>query len=84
MMVGYIDDYKDRFGVEPICAVLPIAPSTYYAHRARTRDPSRRSPRAIRDEALRTQIERVFKENFSVYGARKVVRVQIHVRLGPG
>ena len=72
MMVAYIDDHKDRFGVEPICAVLPIAPSTYYAHRARSRDPSCRSARAIRDAALRPQIQRVFEENFGVYGARKV------------
>ena len=49
MMVGYIDEHRERFGVEPICAVLPIAPSTYYAHRTRTRDPARRGPRARRD-----------------------------------
>ena len=72
MMVRYVDDHQDRFGVEPICAVLPIAPSTYYAHRARSRDPSLRGPRAIRDEALCRQIKRVFEENFGVYGARKV------------
>ncbi len=72
MMVGYIDKYRERFGVEPICAALPIAPSTYYAHRARARDPARRGPRARRDEALSVQIQRVFEENFGVYGARKV------------
>lgn len=72
MMVGYIDDHRDRFGVEPICAQLPIAPSTYYAHRTRARDPSRRGPRAERDEALSEQIRRVWGENFQVYGARKV------------
>ena len=72
MMVGYIEEYGERFGVEPICAVLPIAPSTYYAHRARRRDPARRAPRARRDEVLSVQIRRVWEENFGVYGARKV------------
>ena len=72
MMVGYIEEYRERFGVEPICAVLPIAPSTYYVHRARRRDPARRGPRARRDEALSVQIRRVWEENFGVYGARKV------------
>ena len=72
MMLGYIDEYRDRFGVEPICAVLPIAPSTYCAHRVRTKDPGRRGPRARRDEELRVQIRRVWEENFGVYGARKV------------
>ena len=71
-MVRYIDDHKDRFGVEPICAVLPIAPSTYYEQKARERDPDRRPARAIRDEALKPQIQRVFDENFRVYGAHKV------------
>ena len=71
-MVGYVDDHKDRYGVEPICAVLPIAPSTYYEHKARERDPDRRPDRAIRDEALKPEIERVWSENFRVYGAHKV------------
>ena len=72
MMVGYIDDHKDRFGVEQICAVLPIAPSTYYAHRVRAQDPARRGPRAIRDEALSAQMQRVWEDNFRVYASRKV------------
>lgn len=71
-MTEYIDDHKDRFGVEPICAVLPIAPSTYYEHKARFRDPTRRSDREKRDDVLKPEIERVWHENFSVYGARKV------------
>jgi transposase InsO family protein len=71
-MVRYIDDHKDRFGVEPICAVLPIAPSTYYEQKARERDPDRRPPRAVRDELLKPEIQRVFDENFRVYGAHKV------------
>ena len=71
-MIAYIDDHKRRFGVEPICEVLPIAPSTYYEHKAKQRDPDRRSDRAKRDEQLLPEIERVWLENFSVYGARKV------------
>ncbi len=71
-MVRYIDDHKDRFGVEPICRVLPIAPSTYYETKARQRDPGRRPPRAIRDDLLKSEIRRVWEENFRVYGARKV------------
>jgi transposase InsO family protein len=71
-MVRYIDDHKDRFGVEPICAVLPIAPSTYYEQKARERDPDRRPLRAIRDDALKSEVQRVFDENFRVYGAHKV------------
>ena len=73
-MVTYIDEYKDRFGVEPICAILPIAPSTYYAHIAKQRDPERRSNRAKRDDALKPEIQRVWEENFRVYGVRKVWR----------
>ena len=71
-MLRYIDDHKGRFGVEPICSVLPIAPSTYYEHKARERDPDRRPARAIRDEALKPQIQRVWEDNFRVYGAHKV------------
>ena len=55
-MVSYIDDHRDRFGVEPICDVLPIAPSTYYESKARQRNPGRRPPRAIRDEMLKAEI----------------------------
>jgi len=71
-MVQFIDDHRDVFGVEPICAVLPIAPSTYHRHRQQQRDPTRRSPRAQRDEALRPEIQRVWDENHQVYGPRKV------------
>ena len=71
-MVRYIDDYRGRFGVEPICRILPIAPSTYYEAKARQRDPARLPPRAIRDEALKPEIRRVHAENYGVYGARKV------------
>lgn len=71
-MVGFIDDHRGEHGVEPICNVLPIAPSTCYAHLARQADPARRSERARRDEALRAEIRRVFEENWGVYGVRKV------------
>ena len=72
MMVRFIDDHRGQYGVEPICAVLPIAPSTYYAHKARAADPSRLSPRAQRDAVLCEAIERVFEDNYRVYGACKV------------
>jgi putative transposase len=71
-MVRYIDDHRERFGVEPICKVLPIAPSLYYEHKAREREPDRRPPRSKRDEVLQPEVERVFEDNFRVYGARKV------------
>ncbi len=71
-MIAYIDDHRDRYGVEPICNVLPIAPSTYFDHKDKQRNPDRRSDRAKRDDALKPQIQRVWDENFQVYGARKV------------
>jgi transposase InsO family protein len=71
-MVRYIDDHRERFGVEPICKVLPIAPSAYYEQKAREREPDRRPPRERRDESLKTEIRRVFEENFRVYGAHKI------------
>jgi len=71
-MVSFIDDHREHYGVEPICEVLPIAPSTYYAHKAQQKDPDRRSARAKRDSLLRNEIARVWEDNFSVYGARKV------------
>ncbi len=71
-MVRFIDDHRDQYGVEPICAVLPIAPSTYHRHRAAPIDPTRRSARAQRDEALRPEIQRVYDQHFQVYGPRKV------------
>jgi putative transposase len=68
-MIAYIDAHKDQFGVEPICAQLPIAPSTYHA--AVSRPPS---VRAVRDAELKEHILRVWRENFCVYGVRKVWR----------
>ena len=66
-MVTYIDEYRTRFGVEPICTTLQIAASTYYAATSRGA-----SPRMISDEALSVIIRQLHEENFSVYGARKV------------
>jgi putative transposase len=71
-MVTFIDQHRDVYGVEPICGVLPIAPSTYHTHRACTADPSCRSARARRDDELREHIQRVFDDNQAVYGADKV------------
>ena len=73
-MVDFIDRHRDQYGVEPICAQLPIAPSQYYEHKAREVDPERRPPRLRRDEALLPEIRRVHEDNFGVYGARKVWR----------
>ena len=73
-MIAFIDDHRAEHGVEPICNVLPIAPSTYHAHVAKRRDPSLLSGRAKRDAVLSLEIKRVFEENFRVYGARKVWR----------
>ena len=68
-MIAYIHAHKDRYGVEPICRVLPIAPSTYYAA---TRRPA--SARAVRDAKLKGEITRVHAEHFGVDGARKIWR----------
>jgi transposase InsO family protein len=73
-MIAFIDDHREAHGVEPICKVLPIAPSTYHAHAAKRADPARLSARAKRDAALKPEIGRVFAENFAVYGVRKVWR----------
>ncbi len=71
-MVSFIDDHRGTYGVEPICAVLPIAPSTYYEKKAQMADPSRLSFRARRDGFLCREISRIWKANREVYGARKV------------
>jgi len=73
-MIAFIDDHRAAHGVEPICKVLPIAPSTYHAHVLWRRDPEKLSPRAKRDIALCEKIRRIHAENFGVYGARKVWR----------
>lgn len=73
-MIGFIDDHREVYGVEPICRVLPIAPSTYHAHAAIRKDIGRASKRVQADERLRAEIKRVWAENFEVYGVRKVWR----------
>jgi transposase InsO family protein len=72
MMVGFIDQNRQTWGIEPICDALPIAPSTYHEVKAGEADPSRLSARRRRDIELRTQIQNVWDENFQVYGPRKV------------
>jgi putative transposase len=71
-MVRFIDAHRMAFGVEPICAVLPIAPSLYYELKARAREPQRRPARVCRDEQLSEQIRRIWYEHRAVYGVRKV------------
>ena len=73
-MIRFIDDHRATYGVEPICAVLPIAPSTYGRWKAHQADPTTRSARAQRDDELRVEIQRVYDANFRVYGPRKVWR----------
>ena len=73
-MIAFIDEYRAVYGVEPICRVLPIAPSTYHAHAARRIDPGRLPARARSDTVLMVEIRRVFEANFCVYGVRKVWR----------
>jgi putative transposase len=79
-MIAFIDDHRQVYGVEPICKVLPIAPSTYYAHVAKRADPAKLSPRAKQDMALQPEIARVFAGNFEVYGVRKVWRQMVRER----
>jgi putative transposase len=72
VIVAFIDAYKRAFGVEPICRVLrdhnlPIAPSTYYAFKKRAR-----STRSLSDDRLVPIVKEVHRENYSVYGVRKM------------
>ena len=73
-MIGFIDKHREDYGVEPICRVLPIAPSTYHDHVAKRRNPALAAPRVRRDMTLQVEVDRVFSENFKVYGVRKVWR----------
>jgi putative transposase len=73
-MIAFIDEHRDAYGVEPICKILPIAPSTYHAHVARRASPERLPMRAKRDAVLKAEIRRMFEANFRVYGVRKVWR----------
>lgn len=73
-MISFVDAYRDTHGVEPICRVIEIAPSTYHAHVVRRDRPETAPPRVKRDALLSVEIKRVFNENFQVYGVRKVWR----------
>ena len=68
-MTRFIETHRERFGVEPICHELQVAPRAYYAARRRPR-----SARRKRDEALQVQLRQVHAEHFGVYGARKLWR----------
>ncbi|GJM17724.1 MAG: hypothetical protein DHS20C13_30510 [Thermodesulfobacteriota bacterium] len=59
-MVGFINQHKDQYGVEPICRQIQIAPSSYYEQKARERDPDRLPERIKRDKALERDIQRVW------------------------
>ena len=83
-MVRFIDDHRAEYGVEPICKVLPIAPSTYYTHKACEANPDLRSARVQRDEQLCVEIQRVWYENYQVYGVRKVWRQLCRERIFAG
>jgi putative transposase len=73
-MIAFIDGHHAVYGFEPICRVLPIAPSTYHAHGACRTDPDRASARVRSDVVLCREIRRIQDENFQVYGIRKVWR----------
>ena len=75
-MISFVDAYRDKHGVEPICRVIEIAPSTYHAHVVRRDKPETAPPRVKRDIMLSVEIKRVFDENFQVYGVRKIVRIR--------
>jgi putative transposase len=79
-MIDFIDDHRKVYGVEPICRVLPFAPSTYFDHLVKRADPERLSARVKQDAALQPEIARVFAENFEVYGVRKVWRQMVRER----
>ena len=73
-MTAFVDEHRSVCGVEPICTMLPIAPSTYYEQKARQADPSRLPVRVQRDAVLSEEIARVWQENRRLYGTRKVWR----------
>ena len=71
-MIAFIDEQRQRYGVEPICKQLPMSVSTYYEHKAREADPDKEPNRSIRDRHHKTEIQRVWEDNLRVYGVRKV------------
>ena len=81
-MTAFIDDHRQEYGVEPICAMLPIAPSTYYERKAREQDPTRLPARAQRDIFFRERIRRVWDDSDGIYGVRKVWRQLLREKVG--
>jgi transposase InsO family protein len=81
-MVDFIDQHRESLGVESICTVLPIAPSTYYRHKGWENDPDSRPLRQKDDEQLCSEIGRVWKDNYEVYGARKIWRQLLREGIG--
>ena len=75
-MIAFIDDHRGAHGVEPICKVLPIAPSTYHAHVAKRRDPAKLSARARQDATLKIEVRRVFDEKFRAYGVTAMLTIR--------
>ena len=80
-MTTFIDTHRDEYGVEPICAVLPLAPSTYYERKAREVDDRRSPARERRDRQLGEELRRVWEENFRVYGVRKDSSISVNWRI---
>jgi len=76
-MITFVDKHRANYGVESICRVLPIAPSTYYHQLACRADPTKLSPRCQRDVSLKPKIQKVWDDNWKVYGVRKTWR-QLH------
>jgi putative transposase len=78
-MISFINDNREVYGVEPICRVLPIAPSTYHVHVQRLADPdklpAKLPERAKSDADIKPKIQQVFDNNYQVYGVRKVWRL---------
>src|SRR5262249_3305664 len=72
VMVSFIDEHRDEYGVEPICRMLPIAPSVYFDHAARRRDPELLPARSRTDVDLREKIDRIWRDTFELYGHRKM------------
>ena len=81
-MVTFVDNNKAEYGVEPICRQIQIAPSSYYEHKVCERDSDRLPDRIKRDMRLELDIQRVWKDNFRVYGARKVWRQLLREGIG--
>src|SRR5262249_14984375 len=83
VMVAFIDQRRAEYGVEPICAELPIAPSTYYEHRAREAQPERKPPRLRRDAEISGEIRRVYDDNFQIDESRVEVELIDLVKFRP-